>query len=73
LSIFEEEDVVILIVLGLGEVCEELVLEGSAPRGIIVAEVNAENWLWMEEELRKQVHGNEERTCPQLLGIMCDR
>ena len=38
-----------LIVLGLGEVCEELVLEGRAPRGIIVAEVNAEDRLWMEE------------------------
>jgi hypothetical protein len=51
LPVFEEEDIVILIVLGLGEVCEELVLEGSAPRGIIIAEVNAEDWLWMEEEL----------------------
>jgi hypothetical protein len=49
LPIFEEEDIVILIVLGLGEVCEELVLESSAPRGIIVAEVNAEDRLWMEE------------------------
>ena len=49
LSIFEEEDVVMLIVLGLGEICEELSLEGGAPRGIIVAEVNAEDWLWMEE------------------------
>ena len=49
LSIFEEEDVVMLIVLGLGEVYEELILECSAPRGIIVAKVNAEDWLWMEE------------------------
>jgi hypothetical protein len=49
LPIFEEEDVVILIVLGLGEVCEELILEGSAPPSIIVAEVNAEDRLWMEE------------------------
>ena len=62
-----------LIVLGLGEICEELILEDRAPRGIIVAEVNAEDRLWMEEDLRPQVHGDEERMCPQLLGIMCDR
>ena len=62
-----------LIVLRLGEICEELILEDRAPRGIIVAEVNAEDRLWMEEDLRPQVHGDEERTCPQLLGIMYDR
>jgi len=49
LPVFEEEDVVMLIILRLGEICEELILESSAPRGIIVAEVNAEDWLWMEE------------------------
>ena len=62
-----------LIVLRLGEICEELILEDRAPRGIIVAEVNAEDRLWMEEDLRPQVHGDEEWTCPQLLGIMYDR
>jgi len=49
LSVFKEEDIVILIVLGLGEVWEELILEDRAPRGVIVAEVNAEDRLWMEE------------------------
>ena len=44
-----------LIVLRLGEICEELILEDRAPRGIIVAEVNAEDRLWMEEDLRPQM------------------